>query len=156
MRSSLQLDLVTARGRIIEMSVHQVVATGTLGEFNVLPDHLPLLTTLREGPFKFEKQGVWRTLALGDGVCEVSPDRVVVLAETCVEEAVVALEALLDWEPQDATPARLKPAIARADNRIREIEQRYAPDEAAAKADPEYQKVDALAKRARALLAAPS
>jgi ATP synthase F1 epsilon subunit len=149
MRNAMQLALVTPRGRILEMSVNQVIATGTLGEFGVLPDHLPFLTTLKEGPFRFEKAGTWRTVQMGDGVCEVGPDRVVVLAETVHHEASVTLQAILDWEPADATPQRLKPAIARADNRIREIEQFHAPDEAAARADAEWQELDALTKRAR-------
>lgn len=78
------LDVVTPRGRLLSEEVVEVTAPGMLGEFGVLPGHIPFLTGMKPGVLR------WRTatggdegkLAVGPGFVEVAAgDRVVVLAE---------------------------------------------------------------------------
>jgi len=145
----LHLDVVTPRGQVLDLQVREIVAQGTLGEFGVLTMHIPFLSALAEGELRLRQGAGWRTLQCGKGVCEVGPEKVVILAETVIRDASVALEALLDWEPERATGAKMRDALGRAEERQREIEKAYNDDDDAAAKDPEYSELEALMERAR-------
>ncbi|MSP61160.1 MAG: F0F1 ATP synthase subunit epsilon [Myxococcales bacterium] len=78
----MHLDIVTPRGRLLSEEVDEVTAPGVLGEFGVLPGHIPFLTALKPGVLSFQKGGARTALAVGPGFVEVSTgDRVVVLCD---------------------------------------------------------------------------
>jgi len=110
----MQLDVVTPRGRLVSEEVEEVTAPGVLGEFGVLPGHIPFLTALRAGVLRWRgKEGAGR-LAVGPGFVEVAAgDRVVVLtddgvaanridAEAAKRERDEAQAKLDHWESDDA------------------------------------------------------
>jgi F-type H+-transporting ATPase subunit epsilon len=107
----MRLSLTTPRGALVETDVDEVTAPGALGEFGVLPGHVPLLAVLKPGVFVYRNKEGARYLATSDGVLEVARagagDKILVL----VAEAVGARE--IDREAAAKEVAALDGEIAR-------------------------------------------
>jgi len=58
-----------------------VVAPGADGVMGILPDHMPLLSTLKVGELKVRRGAEEDTFAVSGGVIEVRPDGVTILAD---------------------------------------------------------------------------
>jgi F-type H+-transporting ATPase subunit epsilon len=56
----LLLEIVTPQGLVFSSEVDEVTASGSEGEFGVLPGHVPFITTLKIGL----KSGLTRSLSL--------------------------------------------------------------------------------------------
>lgn len=80
----LNVRIVTPRKIVFEGVADGVQAPGELGEFGVLPGHIPLVTTLRPGTVVVHGTPR-RTFKVGTGFAEAGPDRVTLLVETCEE-----------------------------------------------------------------------
>jgi F-type H+-transporting ATPase subunit epsilon len=78
----LQLDIVTIEGRTYSQEVDMVVAPGSSGEMGILPNHAPLLTSIKTGMLRIKRGFREEFYAVGGGYMEVLPDRVTVLADT--------------------------------------------------------------------------
>jgi F-type H+-transporting ATPase subunit epsilon len=105
MSKEIRLEVVTPDRMVLSDTVDIVVATGTEGEFGVLHDHIPFLTTLQEGELRFRKGNELHFMAVSGGFAEVLPDKVTVLAES----AEMAREIDVD---------RAKKARERAEERL--------------------------------------
>ena len=91
--AKLQVELVTAEGRLVSREADFVVAPGIEGELGVLPRHIPLLTPLRAGEVTVRNDGNDEYIFVAGGFLEVLPDRVVILADAAeraedIDEAV--------------------------------------------------------------------
>jgi F-type H+-transporting ATPase subunit epsilon len=53
--------------------VDEIAAPGALGEFGVLPGHVPFMTALKPGVLFYRTKEGPRFLAVGDGVLQVAP-----------------------------------------------------------------------------------
>ena len=80
---AVHVQIVTPHGIAFTGEVLDVQAPGELGEFGVLPGHIPFLTTLRPGSLALRGNEGVKTFAIGAGFAEAGPDRVVVLTESC-------------------------------------------------------------------------
>ena len=77
----LHLEVITPEGKAYEDDVDMVVAPATDGYVGILPNHVPLFTTLGPGVFKVKRGGVEEILAVFGGFMDVRPDRVIVLTD---------------------------------------------------------------------------
>ena len=96
---TLRLDITTPEANVFSDDVDMVVVPGIEGELGILPQHIPLMTTLKPGALKVTKQGHDTLLAVGEGFVEVLPDRVSVLTDMAIEEKQideVAVEAAIE------------------------------------------------------------
>jgi F-type H+-transporting ATPase subunit epsilon len=125
MAEKMRLEIVTPYARILDTEVDEVTASGALGEFGVLPDHAPFLTSLRIGEFCYRNDGVAACMALNWGYFEVRDNRIIVLVETAehaheidVERARAARaraeEALKGMGPEDKRFKLHEAALERA------------------------------------------
>ncbi|MEK6607279.1 MAG: ATP synthase F1 subunit epsilon [Myxococcota bacterium] len=90
---ALHVEVVTPRGAALSADADEVVAPGVLGEFGVLPGHLPLLSGLRPGVLRLRHGGKQELVAVGAGFVQVGArDHVIVLTETCEKSAQVDVE----------------------------------------------------------------
>jgi len=95
----MRLSLTTPRGALVEADVEEVTAPGALGEFGVLPGHVPFLSVLRPGVFVYRTKDGPRYLAVGDGVLEVARvagdkgDKVLVLVDQAAHARELDREA---------------------------------------------------------------
>lgn len=127
--SKLQVELVTAEGRVLSEEADFVKLPGLGGELGVLPEHIPLLTPLRTGEVMVRNDGQEQFLFVAGGFVEVLPDRVVILAdvaeraedinEAAAEEARRSAQEALAQEPANTEAAV---ALERAMFRLRVAE----------------------------------
>jgi F-type H+-transporting ATPase subunit epsilon len=92
--------VVTPRGPVVDQETDGVTAPGALGEFEVLPGHVPFLTLLHPGVLILGDKQEQRVFAVSSGFLEVEPDgQVQVLVEQAVPAAkvdVAAARAVVD------------------------------------------------------------
>ena len=100
MAEKIKIEIVTPDALVISAEVDEITATGTEGEFGVLPGHCHMLTSLKVGAVSYKDGSAVKYLALGGGYAEVGPEKVTILAETAefaenidVERANKALAA---------------------------------------------------------------
>lgn len=133
MESKLRLDIVTPHGLVLSEDVDEVTATGTEGEFGVLPGHVPFVTTLKIGMLILKKDNKTEYVFVNSGYAEVSPDKVIILADSAeraedidIERALAAKkraeERLAQAEKYDF--ARAMAALERASIRIQIAEKK--------------------------------
>lgn len=80
--TGIKVDIVTAERVVYSEEVDIVVAPGIEGELGILPQHAPLMTSLKEGELMMRKGGEEIFMAISGGFLEVRPDRVIVLADS--------------------------------------------------------------------------
>lgn len=97
MDNKVKLDIVTPYGLILSEEVDEITATGSEGEFGVLPGHVHFITTLKIGMLILKDGGKTSYVFVNSGYAEVSPDKVVILADSAeraedinIERAVAA------------------------------------------------------------------
>jgi F-type H+-transporting ATPase subunit epsilon len=111
MADTLQLDLVSPAKLLMSESVGMVVVPGIEGYFGVLPDHMPLLSTLRPGVVSVH-DGVTdapsKQFFVDGGFAEVNPDGCTLL----VDEAIAVEDLTADniAERQSAAEERMQSA----------------------------------------------
>jgi F-type H+-transporting ATPase subunit epsilon len=81
MAEKLELEVVTPDRLVVQEKVDIVMAIGFLGEFGILPNHIPFLTTLQPGELRYRKDNQLEYLAVTGGFAEVSNNKVTILAE---------------------------------------------------------------------------
>lgn len=79
----MRVQLITPEKILFEGDAAYVQVPGTLGEFGVLPNHAPLISTIREGNIGIDlANGEKHEFHVISGVAEVLPERVTLLVET--------------------------------------------------------------------------
>src|SRR5262249_19178008 len=84
----LGVNLVTPRGVVVHTDADSVQAPGELGEFELLPGHVPMLTALRPGVLTVGTKARTR-YAVSSGYLRVDPSGAV---EILVEQALPTIE----------------------------------------------------------------
>jgi F-type H+-transporting ATPase subunit epsilon len=89
----IQLNVVTPSRLVVSEEVDEVVAPGELGEFGVLPGHVPLISLLIPGELKIIKGGAEKKMIIWGGVAEVRDDMVNILTDNVEDPATINTEA---------------------------------------------------------------
>ncbi len=129
--AKLQVELVTAEGRVLSEEADFVLAPGIDGDLGVLPHHIPLLTPLRNGEVVVRNEDTEHVLFVSGGFLEILPDKVTILADAAeraedidearAEESRRRAQELLSQEASNADAAS---ALERATLRLRVAEVR--------------------------------
>jgi F-type H+-transporting ATPase subunit epsilon len=108
---TIRVEIVSQDRTVFEGDVDIVVVPGSDGEMGILPNHAPLLSTLRIGVIKVRRAGEEQQFIVTGGLIEVQPKIVTILADAA--ENVTEID------------------IARAEEAKRRAEQRLAEGGAA-------------------------
>ncbi len=81
----IRLEIVTPKGRALDVSADEVTAPSVDGEFGVMPGHLPLLAALRTGLVTWRVGGETKKCAVGPGFAEAGPTSVSILTDEYIE-----------------------------------------------------------------------
>ncbi len=82
MADKLRLKIITPDSLVFDGEVEEVVAPGELGEFGVLPGHVPFLSALFPGRLRFRAEGSGETVFIvHGGLADVKDDAVSVLTD---------------------------------------------------------------------------
>lgn len=79
------LEIVTPDKKVFEGEVNAVTFPGSDGEFQILNNHAPLISSLGKGLVKIAASGKSEELTIDGGVVEVLNNNIIVLAESVVE-----------------------------------------------------------------------
>ena len=78
---TIRCEIVSQDRTVFQDDVDIVILPGAAGEMGILPNHAPVLTTLKFGVIKVRLQGKEELFAVAGGVAEVQPTIVTVLAD---------------------------------------------------------------------------
>ena len=87
MARPFHFSLVSPERELYSGLVDQVDAPGSEGDFGVLADHAPFMTTLREGRVHVFVNGENHAYEVHGGFADVTPAGLTILAESAVEVA---------------------------------------------------------------------
>lgn len=77
----MKLEILTPDKKIYEGEVISVTVPGTMGSFEVLKDHAPIISTLENGKVIIRSDKNEETILITGGVIEVLNNNIMVLAE---------------------------------------------------------------------------
>lgn len=132
----IRCEIVSQDRMVWEGDADIVVLPGEAGEMGILPNHAPLLSTLRFGILKVRYQGKEEVFTVAGGVVEVQPNLITVLADSAenVEEINIARaeaakkraeELLLKGPPPDSDTYLMMEAALKRSNLRLEAARRY-------------------------------
>ncbi|MDH4088929.1 MAG: ATP synthase F1 subunit epsilon [Cyclobacteriaceae bacterium] len=76
----MHLEILTPEKKFFDGDVTMVTFPGADGSFQVLDDHAPLISLLKEGNVEYTAKGGVNNLGITGGVVEVLKNKVIVLA----------------------------------------------------------------------------
>lgn len=127
---SIQCDIVTQERLVFSGQVDMISLPGAEGRMGILPDHMPMLTTLDFGEVKVRLGDVEEFYAIGGGFAEIQPDHVIILADSAEHADEIDLDraqkareqaeqVMKEGVPEDPVRyAQIRAALRRADIRI--------------------------------------
>ena len=78
---AISVEVVTPEKIIFKGTALSIVLPAVSGEMGVLPGHAPLITILKQGDIRLEKEEGKETFAVKGGFAEVGPEMVKVFIE---------------------------------------------------------------------------
>ena len=106
----MRLDIITAEKLVYSDEVSSVVAPGSAGQLGILPNHAPLLTSLKPGELKVLKEGEESNIAVSGGFLEVLQNVVNILADTAERAEDI------DFERAEAAMKRAQDKVDSSDS----------------------------------------
>ena len=94
----LNLEIVTPQRKVLEAQTEWVTLPGSEGEMGILPEHIPLVTTLETGIVTYAgQQGIY-SMAVHWGYAQVEKNRVTILAALAESAEDIDVERARDAE----------------------------------------------------------
>ena len=120
--ATIKLEIVTPEAKTFSDDVDMVTLTGTEGEMGILPQHMPLMTSLVGGEIHARKGLENIFLAVGDGFVQVTGEKISILTDMAIraenideakaEEARQRAEARLAEKLTDEESAMVSATLA--------------------------------------------
>ncbi len=115
---SIRCEIVSQDRQVFTGDADMIIVPGSQGEMGILPNHAPLLSTLKIGILRVRFQGQEQVFTIAGGVIEVQPNLVTVMADAAenvleidvsrAEAAKRRAEEYLKQGPPPDTDAYLK------------------------------------------------
>ena len=84
MALTLKLEIATPEGTVYSEDAELVTIPAVEGEMGVYPQHIRLMTKLVPGELSFHRNGQVNFLAVGEGLVEVTGNRISILTDMAV------------------------------------------------------------------------
>jgi F-type H+-transporting ATPase subunit epsilon len=110
MPNTLRLEIVTPETTVYSEDVEMVTLQGVEGQMGILPEHVRLMTQLEPGEMIVRKDGRDEFLAVGEGLVEVTGDRVAIVTDMAVRAENID-EAKVE-EARQRAAARLREKLS--------------------------------------------
>ena len=124
MADALKLEIVTPAGVVYSEDVEMVTLPSIAGQMGILPRHVPLIAQMVPGEMIVRKEGRETFIAAGEGLIEVTPDRVAILTDLAIpadrideakaEEARQRAETRLQEKLSDEELAAVNASLTRS------------------------------------------
>ena len=106
MANTLKLEIVTPEAVALSEDVEMVTLPGVEGELGIYPQHVPLMTQIVPGLVIAKKGAQELTIAVGEGLVEITGDRVSLLTGLAVSA---------DADEAEAEAARKRAEVRRSE-----------------------------------------
>ena len=110
MANTLQLEIVTPDATVYSGAVEMVTLPAVEGQMGVLPQHVRLMTQLVPGELTVRKDGHDDFLAVGEGLVEVTNDRVSIVTNMAV--SIENIDEATAEEARQRAAARLREKLS--------------------------------------------
>ena len=110
MANTLKLEIVTPTATVYSEDVELVTLPGVEGQMGIYPQHVRLITQLVPGEMIVQKNGHDEFLAVGEGLVEVTSDRVAILTDMAV--AADNIDEAKAEEARQRAAARLRETLS--------------------------------------------
>lgn len=114
MGQQIRLEVVTPSGAKVNEDVDIVNAPGYGGDFGVLANHAPFLSTIKIGTLTYENGNKRESLMISGGFCEVSDNKITFLVESAEVGSEIDVERAM--RAKDRAEKRLAQAAQQAEN----------------------------------------
>ena len=132
-KKTMQLELVTPEGVILDRKVEIIEAPAIDGLIGIWPRHAPLVTVLDIGVMDLTIGEEQLSVVVGDGIMEVKPDQVNIVVRQAVlpedielneaEQELEEAEAALEELGEEASAEKIDKKIKFAQAKIKAVEQ---------------------------------
>ncbi len=122
--TAFHFELVSPEKLLFSGDVDSVVAPGVDGQFTVLKDHAPVMTTLKPGVVVIGSAGGSEKLYVRGGFADVSAQGFTILAEQAVavkDVDVAKLEADIKDAREDVSDAKTEDARIAANDKLAQL-----------------------------------
>ena len=113
MANTLKLEIVTPDATVYSEDVEMVTLQGVEGQMGIYPQHVRLMTQLLPGEMIVNKGGHDNFLAVGEGLVEITGDRVAIVTDMAV--AAEKIDEAKAEEARQRAAARLREKISSAE-----------------------------------------
>ena len=110
MANTLRLEIVTPEATVYSQDVDMVTLPAVSGQMGVLPQHVRLMTQMVPGEMIVRKDGHDDFLAVGEGLVEVTNERVSIVTNMAI--AVESIDEAAAEEARQRAAARLKEKLS--------------------------------------------
>ena len=114
MGQQIRLEVVTPSGAKVNEDVDIVNAPGYGGDFGVLANHAPFLSTIKIGTLTYENGNKRESLMISGGFCEVSNNKITFLVESAEIGSEIDVERAM--RAKERAEKRLAQAAQQEDN----------------------------------------
>lgn len=112
MADTVQFDLVSPERMLASTTATEVLIPGSEGDMTALPDHAPLITTLRPGIVKVSGAEGDLQYVVSGGFAEINPESISILAERA-------------FPRDEVTPEAFKAMVDEANERLKKAQEAY-------------------------------
>lgn len=127
--ATIKVDIVSAEGAIWGGEANLVIAPARMGDVGIAPRHAPMMTTLRPGDLRVQRDGQDELyFYVTGGILEVQPKLVTVLADTVLRAEQLdesAADAARKAAEEALKGAETKEELAHAQMQLVEAAARY-------------------------------
>jgi F-type H+-transporting ATPase subunit epsilon len=114
MGQQIRLEVVTPSGAKVNEDVDIVNAPGYGGDFGVLANHAPFLSTIKIGTLTYENGKKRESLMISGGFCEVSNNKITFLVESAEVGSEIDVERAM--RAKERAEKRLAQAAQQTEN----------------------------------------
>jgi F-type H+-transporting ATPase subunit epsilon len=129
MAGDINLEIITPEKAVLKEQVDAITIPGSIGSFQILKNHAPLISNFEIGIITVKKNGDTSYFTTSGGTIEVKDNKVLVLANSAEDVKNIdvnraeqaqkrAEERLSQKQKEDIDEARAEAALHRALNRI--------------------------------------
>lgn len=88
----IKLEIVTPEKKVLDESVDAVTIPTANGEVGILPNHAPLISTIKPGILTYTIKGTTEKMVVSGGFVEVGTSKISVLADVAETAAEINVE----------------------------------------------------------------
>ena len=108
--TTLKLEIVTPDAVVYSEDVEMVTLPGIEGQMGIYPQHVRLMTQLVPGEIVVQKEGHDSFLAVGEGLVEITNDRIAIVTDMAV--AADKIDEAKAEEARQRAAARLRETLS--------------------------------------------